>query len=147
MPVDIVEANPGMCEEISHLLVRSISESCFKDHQNDPKRLESWLRNKTPENVKSWLEINRTYCAISQSGTVVGVLQINSENRILLNYIDPSYSNKGIGTKLLRKLESDIGKGEEIVVESTETAKPFYIKSGFIALGNDSNEMSKRISL
>ena len=147
MPVDIVEANPDMCEEISHLLVRSISESCFEDHQNDPNRLEPWLKNKTPENVKSWLEVNRTYCAISQSGAIVGVLQINTENRILLNYVDPSYSNKGIGTKLLRKLESDIGEGEKVVVESTETAKPFYIKSGFIELGNQPNEMSKRISL
>ena len=147
MPVDIVEANPSMCEEISHLLVRSISESCFEDHQNDSNRLEPWLKNKTPENVKFWLEVNRTYCAISQSGTIVGVLQINTENRILLNYVDPGYSNKGIGTKLLRKLESDIGEGEKVVVESTETAKPFYIKNGFIELGNESNEMSKRISL
>ena len=147
MPVDIVEANLGMCEEISHLLVRSISESCFEDHQNDPKRLKTWLENKTPENVKSWLEINRTYCAISQSGAILGVLQINTENRILLNYVDPSYSNRGIGTKLLRKLESEIGEGERVVVESTATAKPFYIKNGFIELGNESNEMSKRISL
>jgi len=104
-------------------------------------------RNEQLRSAKSWLEINRTYCAISQSGTIVGVLQINTENRILLNYVDPGYSNKGIGTKLLRKLENDIGEGEKVVVESTETAKPFYIKNGFIELGNQPNEMSKRISL
>lgn len=147
MLVEIVEAEPSMCEEICHLLVRSISESCGKDHHNDPDLLEAWLKNKTSVNVKIWLAANRTYCAISDFGKVVGVLQANKENRILLNYVDPDFSNKGIGTELLRKLETEMSDKKEILVESTETAKSFYLKIGFKEIGVQSNELSKQISL
>ena len=147
MPIEIIEADPNMCEEVCRLLIRSISQSCHKDHHDDPVLLETWLENKTPENVKSWLEINRTYCARSPSGEIIGVLQASSGNRILLNYVEPKFSGKGVGTKLLRKLEVEIGSGNKILVESTETAKPFYLKEGFKEFKNQSNEMFKQISL
>ena len=145
--IEIHEATPNMSVEICKLLIRAISESCGKDHHNDPNTLQEWLRNKTPETVKSWLEVNRTYCAFSKSGKVVGVLQADSENRILLNYVDPNCTNEGIGTKLLQKLESEIGEGNTVLVESTITAKSFYLKKGFKELGGNSNAMAKRISL
>lgn len=147
MQIEVIEAAPNMCEEVCKLLIRSISQSCRKDHHDDPVLLEAWLENKTPENVKSWLETNRTYCAVFPSGEIVGVLQASLENRILLNYVEPKYSGKGVGTKLLRKLEVEIGSGNKLLVESTETAKPFYIKEGFRAFKNQSNEMFKQISL
>lgn len=147
MAIDIIEASPGMNDEICSLLIHSISESCAKDHHNDPNILEPWLENKTPDIVRTWLEINRTYCAINSAGKIVGVLQANSENRILLNYVDPDLSGKGIGSKLLRKLETEIGDGETVLVDSTKTAKPFYLKKGFVEAQDQSNELSKQISL
>jgi hypothetical protein len=145
--IQIHEATPNMCVEICNLLIRAISESCSKDHHNDPDILQEWLGNKTPQTVKSWLEVNRTYCAFSTSGKVVGVLQADSENRILLNYVDPNCENEGIGTKLLQKLESENGEGNTVLVESTKSAKPFYLKKGFKELGGKSNAMAKRVSL
>jgi len=136
-----------MCREICDLLVRSIAESCNKDHHNDPEILESWLANKTIENIRYWIQNNRTYCAKLRSGEIVGVLQVNSENKILLNYVDPNYTDKGIGTNLLRKLENEIGSGKEIFVESTETAKPFYLKKGFTQREIQTNNLSKIIPL
>lgn len=147
MAIKVIEADSNMSEEVCRLLIHSISEACAKDHHNDPRILEEWLANKTPENVKHWLETNRTYSAVSNSGEVLGVIQASSENRILLNYVDPNYLGMGIGSKLLQRLENEIGEGNLVLVNSTETAKPFYNRKGFTEVTGKSHEMCKRISL
>src|SRR4051812_624052 len=35
---------------------RSIAELCKADHHDDPVIVGHWLANKTPENVKAWIE-------------------------------------------------------------------------------------------
>ena len=146
-PIKIVAAGPESSQEVCDLLTRSISESCAKDHRNNPEILRDWLANKTPENIRTWIENNRTLCAISEQGKVVGVLQASSENRILLNYVDPDHLNSGIGTLMLEALEKAIGRGNQLFVETTETARPFYYKKGFRKIGEEPNELSKHISL
>lgn len=39
---------------------RSVEELCQADHEGDPAILEHWLANKTPKQVRTWIEAEPT---------------------------------------------------------------------------------------
>ncbi len=40
---------------VQYVLIESI-KSCYKDHHSDPKIIETWCKNKTEENISSWIQ-------------------------------------------------------------------------------------------
>ena len=64
---------------------------------------------------------------------IAGVIMVNDQGNILLNYVAPEMQLRGFGEALLLKLfETCHTKNiPQLTLESTQTALPFYQKYGF----------------
>src|SRR5689334_1043160 len=137
---DIVirKATSEDAEAACSVLVRSIKEICAPYYENDEEILSEWLENKTPANVRRWIESDRSYCvvAVSRSSWVVGFAAIFGPE-IMLNYVLPEALHQGIGKRLLQALEAHaIACGiERLEVVSSIAAKAFYERNGYISNG------------
>jgi GNAT superfamily N-acetyltransferase len=136
--ITIRKAAPNDAEAACAVLVRSIKEICAPHYENDQEILAQWLGNKTPANVRQWIESDRSYCvvAVDRRGRVVGFANI-SGSEIMLNYVLPEALHQGIGKRMLQALENhalDSGV-EQIEVVSTIPAKPFYERNGYVSNG------------
>ena len=132
------KATPKDAEAACAVLVRSIKEVCAPYYENDEKILAQWLENKTPANVRRWIESDRSYCVVAENGKglVVGFANI-SGSEIMLNYVLPEALHQGIGKRMLQALETQaIASGvEHIDVVSTIPAKKFYERNGYVSSG------------
>jgi L-amino acid N-acyltransferase YncA len=136
--IAIRKATSKDAEAACAVLVRSITEICAPYYENDAEILAQWLENKTPANVRRWIESDRSYCvvAVNGKGKVVGFASI-SGSQILLNYVLPEALHQGIGKRMLQALETQaIASGvEHIDVVSTIPAKAFYERNGYVSNG------------
>jgi hypothetical protein len=55
----------------------SITELCRLDHGNDGRHLQARLSNKTPENVRRWIEQSHVFVAVADRD-MVGVAALRS---------------------------------------------------------------------
>jgi histone acetyltransferase (RNA polymerase elongator complex component) len=137
--ITIRKATPRDAEAACAVLVRSIKEICAPYYENDEGILAQWLENKTPANVRRWIESDRSYCvvAVNSKGLVVGFASICG-SEIMLNYVLPEMLHQGIGKGMLQALEAQaIASGvEHIDVVSTIPAKAFYERNGYVSNGN-----------
>jgi histone acetyltransferase (RNA polymerase elongator complex component) len=136
--ITIRKATPKDAEGACSVLVRSIKEICAPYYQNDENVIAEWLHNKTPENVRQWIEFKESFCvvAVDSRGQIVGFACICG-CEILLNYLVPEVLHKGIGKRMLQALESHgITSGlERIELVSSIPAKPFYERNGYVSNG------------
>ncbi|WP_245223426.1 hypothetical protein [Ruegeria sp. HKCCSP346] len=42
--------------DISRVLIRSITQLCVADHNNDPGHLEQWTAHKDPATIRGWFK-------------------------------------------------------------------------------------------
>lgn len=121
-------------DKIVELLRRSIFEICGPDYGDDESILNNWVENKTIKNIKSWIE-NEQSLSLSylEEEKVVGFCLSNIKGEILLLYVLPEATGKGVGTKLYQSMEDSLASLgiERLVAYSTITAKSFYLKMGF----------------
>ena len=137
--ISVAEAKPEHSEEVCNVLKQSINELCAPDYNYDENILNDWLANKTPENVKNWIESKTNYSlvALTKENEIVGFILMSESGEILLNYVLPQYKNQGIGKHLLNSLElyaKNLGL-RNIRTVSTITAKSFYERNGFVKNG------------
>lgn len=128
------EARANEAEALSQLLVSSITELCSADHHDDPAIIAQWTANKTPENVARWIKDPRGTIFVAEvSGALAGVAGISRTGYILLNYVAPEFRFQGISDSLLSRLEDTarIWCLAEASLESTETARRFYLARGW----------------
>jgi putative acetyltransferase len=134
----IRKATPQDAEAACAVLVRSIKEICAPYYENDDKVLAEWLENKTPANVRRWIESDRSYCvvAVNAQGQVLGFASMSGAE-IMLNYVLPEVLHQGIGKSMLQALETQaIASGvDHIVVVSSLPAKAFYERNGYVPNG------------
>jgi RimJ/RimL family protein N-acetyltransferase len=110
----------------------SITELCGLDHGNDARYLQAWLSNKTPENVRRWIEQSHVVVAVADR-EIVGVAAMRSDGKITLNYVAPSARFQGVSKALMRQIEETataLGL-EACTLETTRTALGFYESLGF----------------
>jgi GNAT superfamily N-acetyltransferase len=122
---------------------RSIAELCNADHHDDPAIVGRWLANKTPENVKAWIEDegNRVLVAV-EGDDVFAVGAVRNDGEITLNYVSPNVRFKGISRAMLAALEQvarELGNGS-CHLTSTETALRFYTGAGYKQTGPSQGE-------
>jgi GNAT superfamily N-acetyltransferase len=131
------------------VLRRSITELCVADHRNDPGVLGAWLQNKTAENVRNWIESPSNFMVVAEAGgAVCGVASLGITGGILLCYLLPEVQSTGVGRALLAGLEAEARRQgiRELSLESTVSARGFYLKQGFRPKGGgpaDSSLLSK----
>lgn len=92
--------DPDDTDAIVTVLHRSIRELCVDDHRGDPKMLDNWLANKTPDSVAAWIASDDDFCtvAVSPENNVVGFGMLNRSGELLLLYV----SAVSVGTRAAR---------------------------------------------
>ena len=116
---------------------RSIAELCVADHRNDPTILGRWLGNKTPEIFRSWIRPGNSLLVVVENDEILAVGSVTDDGEITLNYVSRDARFCGVSTALLAKLEERaIERGNEVCrLESTETARRFYLARGYSGEG------------
>jgi GNAT superfamily N-acetyltransferase len=111
----------------------SIAELCAADHNNDPAILQRWLSNKTPEVFRSWIKPDNALLVAVEDNNILAVGCVTSAGRITLNYVSPDSRFRGVSSALLTALECCAieGGNELCTLDSTETARRFYLARGY----------------
>ena len=120
------------------VLRRSITELCVADHRNDPALLKRWLANKTPEILESWIAQKTGFFLVAiESDMIIAVGSVTDHGTITLNYVSPHARFRGVSRALLRALEARAAErgNTRCVLESTETARRFYLSAGYTEHG------------
>jgi len=132
--MQIREARIDDAVEVCRVLRRSIVELCRADHQDDPSVLEEWLRNKTPDQARSWITNPESYIFVAtDDAAIIGVGAVSSSGQILLNYVSPDARFRGVSKAILNQMESkalELGHPACAVI-STATARRFYRSAGY----------------
>ena len=129
----IRKATTADAGEISGVLIRSITELCTADHQDDPDLIEGWLANKSPDHIREWIEAG-AQMQVSQFGDAIGAVGcFSNEGMIQLLYVAPEARGQGHSSALLSQMEQEL---RELGVEtanlvSSKTAQDYYLKQGW----------------
>lgn len=112
-------------------------QACILDHQNDPQIMQQWLSNKTVENISIWIENSYAF-VYKKNGSVIGFILLSKTGLLLLNYVLPEQQGAGIGSVLLNQvlITAKINDIQKITLESTLTAKAFYLYNQFQIIEN-----------
>lgn len=120
---------------------RSISELCVADHKNDPKALAEWLANKTAAGFHGWLGRPGQYGVVAEfDGTLCGVGMLSSEGEVLLCYVHPEFTLRGVGRALVAAMEANARERghKRLHLDATVSATCFYESIGFVRTGSPS---------
>jgi hypothetical protein len=153
----IRDALPDDAAAACEIMRRSITELCVADHRNDAAVLQRWLSNKTPEIFRSWIQPNNSLRLAVENDRILAVGCVTANGEITLNYVSPDARFRGASKAMLTDLElRATEQGNEVCkLESTETARRFYLARGYSEIGLpdrkfgtiSSYPMSRRIRL
>lgn len=134
----IRRATADDAEAACAVMIRSIREICAPFYDHDDQILSEWLANKTPANVRNWIDSERTFSVLAadSNGSVVGFAML-SGSEIVLNYVVPEFLYQGAGKRMLATLEQHaLACGmDRIEVVSSIPAKAFYERNGYVSSG------------
>ena len=123
--------------------VRGIASKDYRD-----EIIEAWAA-KEPED--SPLDEDKVrFVAETKEGEVVGFSDYDKETNELSGlYVKPEYSGKGMGEKLLQKVEENARKYglDHLWCKSTVTAKDFYQKHGYKITEETIHELEEGIEM
>ena len=134
----IRDATPADAAAACAVLRRSIIELCTADHRGDPEILGRWLANKTPEIVAAWIAQPGNCVLVAVDGdTILAVGAVDNGGHVRLNYVSPDARFRGVSRALLAALEARAlaGGNARITLDSTGTARRFYLAAGYVAAG------------
>lgn len=143
----IRDAKPEDAVAACEVARRSILELCAADHGGDPEIVARWLANKTPESLRAWIvRPDASLLVAVEEGAILAVGMVSDAGEILLNYVSPDARFRGVSRALLKPLEA---RGRErgagfCTLESTETARRFYVSNGYIETGAATRKFGMR---
>ncbi|WP_311223059.1 MULTISPECIES: GNAT family N-acetyltransferase [unclassified Acidovorax] len=117
---------------------RSITECCVDDHGGDRSVLNAWLRNKTPAFMRGVILTPGTFSFVAcVDGQTIGFASALASGEVTLCYVAPPMRFTGVGKALLAAIEAHAHRTgiDALHLESTRTARPFYLRNGFVAEG------------
>lgn len=114
--------------EIHRTAIREIGSAFYTERQ-----IEAWAAEAT-EDAYPIDEDGKIVIIAEHDTRIVGVGQVNTDTpEIAKLFVDPSYSRKGLGKKLLEKLEQtarDHG-ADELFLDASLNATDFYHRNGY----------------
>ena len=134
MTLGVRLATEADVEQMSALLIASISQLCAADHRNDPALIASWTRNKSPQGVRAILDNPDVVAFVAErDGVVVAVGCTMGPGEVGLNYVHPAHRFAGASKALLAEMERALrARGTAIAtLTSTATAHCFYLAAGW----------------
>ncbi|MCO4823878.1 MAG: GNAT family N-acetyltransferase [Amylibacter sp.] len=130
----IRRATEADAEVAINTLRRSISELCFADHDGDVQEIKAWLRNKTVAAWNDWIAREDVLVLVAdRNQTVVGVGMVSLQGKIMLNYVHPDARFSGVSKAMVAAMEEELRSRKVpcCQLESTTTAREFYVNCGF----------------
>jgi len=123
--------------EISNLLIRSITDLCAADHQNDPRHVAGWTENKTPTDIVNWLDNDASLCLSLSQEQIAAVGCYTSDGMIQLLYVAPEAQGQGHSSALLQHMETEMRLAgiQTARLVSSKTAQDFYSAKGWTIEG------------
>lgn len=154
--IDIRKAEAGDSDAACALVRHSITELCKLDHNGIPAIVEGMLINKTPANMRAWIETLGSFVFIAEiGGQMAGVGAFTGDGEMTLLYVSPEFRFRGVSKALLAALEADARKLglPSCALVSTDTAKAFFLAAGYVGydeaeddFGMDSSSMTKDLT-
>lgn len=155
MGIDIRKAVPLDAAAACALLRRSIELGCAPDHRGRPEILDTWLANKSPENVAAWFASATNHAIVAErDGELLGLALLTQAGKLALCYVAPDALGIGVGRALLAAVEVqarvwNIGK---LHLQSPVSTAAFFERQGYAnaglektCYGLDCNLMWKRL--
>lgn len=136
----IRKAEPADAAGASVALRRSIKACCRLDHNGDQAILDAWLRNKTEETVRAWIDSTTKFVLVAEiEGAVAGVGMLDLSGEIELCYLVSEARFQGVGKAMLSALENEARRLGLAALElvSTRTSHAFYVRNGYVDTGDE----------
>ena len=119
-------------KRITQLFYETITSVNRKDYLEE--QIKVWADN--AKNLKMWTDaIKEQYFLVSEIDfTIYGFASLDKNRGVDFMYIHQYFQGKGVATQLLSAIESkaiELGF-TEIWTDSSITAKPFFMKKGFV---------------
>ena len=131
---EVRRARTDDAEAAAAVVCASITDLCVADHGREPEMVARWLANKTPTDVRSWIEAPGRVVVAEERGRIVGVGAAVASGRITLNYVLPEARFCGVSKAVLSALEAYL-RAEGCAgssLYSTRTAHRFYLSAGYV---------------
>lgn len=137
MPFSVRQSNPEDADAACGAVRASIEMCCAADHGGEQARLDAWLKNKTPETFRSWIQSESLYCVVVEEGSKIVGFGMSATGQVLLNYVTSATRFRGAGKAMLESIELHaVATGvPELRLESTRTALEFYRRNGYKSCG------------
>ncbi len=106
--------------------IRSVNKRDYSQ-----KEIAAWSGRTSAKRFRNLVKLNTRYVAV-KNNSIVGFGDYK-DNEVMGLYIHKNFIGRGIGTRLLTKMEREIyanGK-RTLKCTATVTARPFYEKNGF----------------
>lgn len=133
-PIYIYAATPADSGIISRIIERSIRVGCALDHRNDPRLVNTWVRQQSAERINAWLVDPHFYLNIALlSDKPVGVGMAASSGDVTFCHVQPEWFRRGAGRALMADLEGwlRIRGRPGVALKSTRTGEAFYRHLGY----------------
>lgn len=127
--MEIREYRESDAEEVAEVLRRSIREVAAEDYSEE----EVAVWSDTDADDWDLEEEEERYVAVEE-GNIVGFSGYSREDKDLTaTYVHPDWTGKGIGSRLLDKVEEEARKDglDRLTCKSTVTARDFYERNGW----------------
>ena len=134
MQFDIVLYKSIMLKQIAELFYNTIHTSCSKDYTH--AQLHAWTKGKcNPSFWEKRLALSKPFVALSEA-KVVGFVEFFQNDYIDCFYVHHKYQNRGVATALLQEVfkKAYSKKLKQLHVDASITAKPFFLKHGFVEI-------------
>lgn len=137
MTFSVRAAKPEEAEAACCAVRASIEVCCTEDHGGDEARLDAWLKNKTPETFRTWVQSDKLYSVVVEERSKIVGFGMSAAGEVLLCYVAPEVRFRGAGKAVLQALElwAATSGVSELRLESTRTALAFYRRNGFKRCG------------
>lgn len=124
--------------EVRNIICRGLREVNGRDYPAE--RIERCCNVYTIEKILSQAENTHMYVAVSETNRILGTGSIapyfgsETESILLTIYVMPELIGSGIGTAIIKKLETDeyFLRASRIEIPASVTAMTFYRKMGYL---------------
>ena len=138
MGIAIRKAAPPDAAPACTLLRRSIEQGCEPDHRGRPVVLDTWLANKSPENVAAWFASSTNHAIVAErDGQLLGLALLTQAGKLALCYVDPAALRVGVGRALLAAVEEQARAWNirKLHLHSPESTAGFFERHGYANAG------------
>jgi len=120
--------------EVCNLVARSFNEFIAPDFPE--QGVEEFFLYSNPHSLKKRLEKDYFAMVAECDGRILGMIEIRGDNHISMLFVDKDFHHKGIASNLVKKALEEISGNSrvsnDITVNSSRYAVPFYESLGFI---------------